>query len=179
MLHFQLRRLLGHYSDTPAAALRFERGEHGKPTLCHQSLHFNISRSAHLGLMAFSAGAALGIDIEQHRANLDPQEIAAEFFSSQERKALFSLPDSQQSQAFYRIWTRKEAYLKALGCGLSRPLPSFSVCDHHQPLRPQLSDDSQPQASDHWRLHDLNIATGYSAALASAAADTVICRFRL
>lgn len=166
-LHLQLRRVLSHYSQIPPDRIHFSSDACGKPILQGHALHFNISRSGSLALMAFCSPAPVGIDIECHQADIDHMAIADGYFSPHERTVLANAHDEQEIHHFYQIWTRKEAYLKALGTGLSRPLHSFSVCEPTGLLPSILADHQHRNASDCWQLHDLNIAADVSAALAT------------
>lgn len=167
LLHYHLRQLLAHYCHIPADQLRFDVGEYGKPVLRGHRLHFNISRSGPLGLMAFGSHGALGIDIECHQTDMEHASIGRSYFSGDERSTLSRAEPHQKARTFYQIWTRKEAYLKALGTGLSRPLESFSVCSPAG-LHPAVVDDHDDRtAKDRWQLQDLNIAPNVSAALAA------------
>lgn len=171
-LHQQLRRLLAHYTGIPAAALQFTVGKQGKPLLRQQPLHFNSSRSSQLGLVAICADAEVGVDIEHHQPAIDHPQIARHYFSSAERAALAALPASRQLSAFHQIWTRKEAYLKALGVGLTRSLDGFSVCRAGKLLPARIDDHSDASAQARWQLHDLLIAPDFSATLATSTASS-------
>jgi len=171
-LHLQLRRLLAHYSGIPAAALQFALGKQGKPLLRQHPLHFNSSRSSQLGLVAICADAEVGIDIEHHRPVIDHQPIARSYFSSAERAALAALPANRQISAFHQIWTRKEAYLKALGVGLTRSLDGFSVCSAGKLLPAHIDDHSDASVQARWQLHDLLTAPDFSATLASSSSNS-------
>ena len=178
ILHKQLRQLLARYSGIPAAALQFEPGEYGKPKLPLSPLHFNISRVGPCALMGFSRDGELGVDIERHQPGIDHQLIASNYFSVHERAVLAALPKQQQANAFHQIWTRKEAYLKALGSGLSRSLDSFSSCAESGLRPPIINDQHHPDAPRHHQLRDLRMPPGYSAALVTPA-TTLACRLFL
>ena len=124
----QLRRILSMYVDAEPRDLRFEYGEHGKPTLVdHADLSFNLSHSEKVGLVAVSKRVRVGIDVEHAREGRDFSGLAVRFFSAEERDVFGRLPESDRQAAFYRAWTRKEAYLKALGTGLSFPSNGFTI----------------------------------------------------
>lgn len=125
-----LRRLLGRYLNQAPAEVRFVYGPRGKPALATpEPVAFNLSHSGDVALFAFSAGSAirLGVDLELIRSDLAHMALAQRYFSPAEQAALQALPKSQQLAAFFRCWTRKEAFVKALGEGLSVPLDSFDV----------------------------------------------------
>lgn len=129
-----LRHLLGHATGSNPAALGFALGPQGKPrlvgpsdSLVHPRLDFNLSHSEAWALVALSDGAAVGVDIEVPRPVPERLEIAERNFAPAERAALRSLPEPQQAGAFLACWTRKEAFVKALGGGLSVALDSFDV----------------------------------------------------
>ncbi len=124
-----LRSLLAHYLNTSSDKIVFKYGLAGKPEIAHPttSLKFNLSHSSSTALYAFSWGSALGIDIEvsQHRFSLE--SLTSSVFSVQEQTQLSAYPAQQRIDAFLRGWTRKEAFLKATGAGLSFPLLSIEV----------------------------------------------------
>lgn len=162
-----LRILLASYLHVHPAHLQFSYGPQGKPYINNTTaaIHFNISHSDDLALLAFTLRCHIGIDMEHIRAQPDFLGIARRFFHAEEVAALELLPAGECQDAFYRYWTRKEAYVKASGHGLSVPLDSFRV-----PLRsgeaasfidlPQTSDDGSA-----WSMHDLNVIPNYAAAL--------------
>ena len=168
-----LRERLGELVGGAAGELVFSRGPQGKPELArpwaNRGWQFNVSHSGGLGLMAFAPERAVGVDIEQHRASLDCLDLARRFFSPQEQAELGALPPAAQPQAFFDCWTRKEAFLKALGHGLSLPLDSFAVSlAPGEPAR-LLSATSACGPIAAWRMADLDARAGYSAALVWAA----------
>ncbi len=122
-----LRILLASYLGTPPAELCFAYSAHGKPSLAALSGHleFNLSHSHGIVLFAFSRGRRVGVDVEYLRRDLNVQEIAGRFFSAAENHALMQRSDMHD--AFFHCWTRKEAFVKARGEGLSCPLDSFDV----------------------------------------------------
>jgi 4'-phosphopantetheinyl transferase len=170
--HSLLRAFAAHYLGRPAAALAFELGEVGKPHMAGSDsgrLAFNMSHSGDLILLAFARSGRVGVDVECWSERLgDPEQarIAQSVFSTGEQAALAQLPEGHRRAAFYSVWTRKEAYLKATGVGISRGLNHFEVSAHPEAacLR---SDTSLEAGVSDWRLFDLCPGTGYSAALAS------------
>jgi 4'-phosphopantetheinyl transferase len=135
-----LRELLATYLKTDAKKIEFQYGPQGKPSLSavHKSqICFSVSHSQGMGLFAFADGCEVGVDVEQIKANFKGMEIASRFFSSEESAALAKLPPELATVAFFGCWTRKEAYVKARGQGLSIPLRCFTVsfADSQQLLR--------------------------------------------
>lgn len=126
-----LRNILARYVSATPADLRFSYSEHGKPGLAHpaNSVRFNVSHSHELAVYAVTTGQPVGIDVEYlyRRAIVDRLKIAHRFFSDREYNALASLPPYRRDQAFLACWTRKEAFVKAIGHGLSCPLDQFDV----------------------------------------------------
>lgn len=123
-----LRQLLAGYLSMEASELRFQYTPLGKPYILRDyGLDFNVSHSSSLALFGFTIGRMIGIDIEFMSVNIEFASMVKQFFSPYEIKTLFSLPVSQQAEAFYMCWTRKEALIKAIGIGLSLPLDQFDV----------------------------------------------------
>jgi 4'-phosphopantetheinyl transferase len=165
-----LRAILGRYLQKHPRELRFEYGSHGKPELADNlvepGLRFNLSHAHRLALYAISLGREVGIDIEWIRPEFPGDEIAESFFSRGEVLALSSLPAGQKTEAFFNCWTRKEAYIKARGEGLSIPLERFEVSlAPGEPAR-LLKVDGDPDERARWTLSALIPGPGYVAALA-------------
>jgi len=167
-----LRQLVGSYLGQDPAAVRFEEGDKGKPYVSESSdpaaaaFHFNLSDSEDLAIYAFTRGAEIGVDVEILRPMPDAQGIAEHFFSAEERVALGQVPDERKSEAFFNCWTRKEAYIKAIGEGLSEPLDKFSVTLlPEDPVR-FLHLGGDPERARQWELHHLIPEPGAIGALA-------------
>jgi 4'-phosphopantetheinyl transferase len=112
----------------PHASLAFEKGPQGKPYLQNHALSFNFSHSGDYFLMGVTQHQAIGVDIERDRENKkDFLKIAERFFAAKEYAQLISLPESEQKAAFYRCWVLKEAYVKAVGMGISLGFANFEV----------------------------------------------------
>lgn len=163
-----LRRLLARYLDADPALLRFTYNRFGKPALAHDAndppLNFNLSHAHGLALYALTRGREIGLDVEFIRPEFAGLEIAERFFSPAEVAALRALPAHWQTEAFFNCWTRKEAYIKARGEGLSHPLDSFTVSlAPGQPATLLSADD--PHEASRWSLAEIKPATGYAAAL--------------
>ena len=162
-----LRILIGRYLHTTPQHVELCYGAKGKPRLAVPArIQFNVSHSNDLALFAFALDREIGIDVEHIRPLSDMQEIASRFFCADETAELMGLPPDQHEQAFYRCWTRKEAYIKAIGDGLSVPLDNFRVTlRQHDPVRfVHLAHDTV--AAEGWTLLDLRPAPQYAAALA-------------
>ena len=163
--HDGLRRILANYVDEDPRALRFEAGEHGKPSLVGHDLHFNLSHSYDYALVAV-AGEEVGVDIERIGPVDDLPRLAQKSFSAAEIETLEALPAAQRNEGFFTCWTRKEAVIKALGEGLSHPLDAFDVAfapgEDARVLAFRGCDDD-PAA---WTLADLEVPDGYRGAVA-------------
>jgi 4'-phosphopantetheinyl transferase len=159
--------------------LRFNYNQYGKPFLAPEfssyRLNFNLSHSGTMALYAITRNRGIGIDVERVRSDVDYEEIAKQFFSANEGTTLRAIPTEKKPEAFYHCWTRKEAYIKAHGEGLSLPLDSFDVS--FPPGEPPvlLITRDEPQALSPWTLLDLKPGLGYMGALA---VKGIGCRFR-
>jgi 4'-phosphopantetheinyl transferase len=164
-----LRTLLGRYLYVLPDQLQFHYNPYGKPALAADiagsGLDFNVSHSHSLVLFALARGRALGIDVEYLRASADQRQIAERFFSSYEVSVLCGLPAAQQPRAFFDCWTRKEAYIKARGEGLSFPLAEFDVSLHPDEPAALLCVRGDARESERWTLRALDVAPDYAAAL--------------
>ena len=128
--HARLRELLGVQLRVAPESLVFAEGAHGKPELAQvvaPGLQFNLSHSDTLGLVGWAWGRAIGVDIERWRPMRDEEALVRRFFSVSENQAYSDCLPLARSAAFFNIWTRKEAYVKAVGRGLGLPLDSFDV----------------------------------------------------
>ena len=167
-----LRTLLATYLQTDPRAVRFQYSEHGKPALAashrRPELQFNLSHTQGRVLLAICGQRAIGVDIERVREDFNPLEIAARFFSSSEQQALTSLPEAEQRPAFFRCWTRKEAFLKARGHGLSFPLERFDVSIGGGEREIRLATRPDPAEAERWQILQAPAPEGYAAAVAVA-----------
>jgi 4'-phosphopantetheinyl transferase len=163
-----LRELLGGYLQMPPAEVRFAYGPRGKPSLEGHAagVRFNVSHSGGLALLAFARGREIGIDLELERPVPERDEIAARFFSEWEALELKRLPAGERPAAFFRCWTRKEAFIKATGDGLSRALDSFDVTLGPLDAARLLRVEDAPEEVQRWWLQGLEPAPGFAAALA-------------
>jgi 4'-phosphopantetheinyl transferase len=159
-----LRKLLGGYLHRPPADLEFSYGEYGKPDLsglnASSGYSFNLSHSAGVVVFAIGKERNLGIDVELIKPDSAGEDIARRFFSPSEVSDLQTLPPESRAEAFFRCWTRKEAYLKARGKGLQIPLDTFSVS-----LRPGGLAQFLSGVDSQWQIAGFSPAEGYVAAV--------------
>jgi len=166
-----LRWLLGRYMNCQPEKLHFTYSQYGRPQLegsaFGECVEFNISHSGDLAVLAFRRTRRIGIDIEQIRTDFSTAEIAERFFSFAEREALRALPLEHRHVGFFTCWTRKEAFIKALGEGLSHPLDHFDVS--LSPGQPAALLATRPDAREArcWSLCDISVPAGYAGALAT------------
>lgn len=170
--HGFLRDVLAAYLAVSPADLRFGTGDRGKPTLeaPRSRLRFNLTHSHGLAVVAVCEGREVGVDVEMIRPDVADGGVAERFFSPHEVQSLRRLPTAQQAVGFFNCWTRKEAYLKALGSGLSVPLDRFDVSlAPDQPAR--LLADRGEAHLDRWALQTFPAAEGWCGALVVEAPD--------
>ncbi len=164
-----LRILLGRYLGKKPNQLQFSCNAYGKPFLLQPSqktiLQFNLSHSHNLALYAFTYVGRVGIDVEYMRSDIEYEQLAKHYFSSAENSALQALPPTAKQQAFYNCWTRKEAYIKARGIGLSFPLALFDVSLNPSEPAALLDSREDSQETTRWSLQTLNPSPGYAATL--------------
>jgi 4'-phosphopantetheinyl transferase len=168
-----LRLLLARYTGTPVRDIRLRETVNGKPMLASSgTVQFNVSHSGVYSLLAFASDCLIGVDIEQIRALQDMEAVAMRYFCREEAQELIALRPEDRTQAFFRCWTRKEAFLKATGHGLSAPSDGFRVT-----LEPSCPACflRLPAGSPHWSLYDINAAPDYAAALAHPGSERKLC----
>jgi 4'-phosphopantetheinyl transferase len=165
-----LRLLLGTILDVPAKELQFEYNEFGKPCLISSQelpLRFNVSHSGDVILIAITKGREVGVDVEKIRTDFDPDTVAASCFSANEYKIWAALVGPARYEAFFACWTRKEAYLKARGGGLSLSLDQFDVSFLPNEEPRLLETRPDPAEAGRWRIQALDISSNFAAALAA------------
>lgn len=165
-----LRTLLGRYLDRKPQDLTFDYSEHGKPFLEDPGkgdLRFNLSHSAEVALFGFTMGREIGVDVEQIRPDRSTREIAERFFSPREVEALFALPKQEQTDGFFRCWTRKEAYIKAKGRGMSIALNSFAVSLSPEDTASLLWVQERSEEPACWTLRELGVGADFAACVAA------------
>ncbi len=168
-----LRRILARDLGTAPERVGFDYGPRGKPFLAAAErtgggagLEFNLSNSSDLALVALVRGPELGVDVERLKPMPDADEIAERFFSASERDVLRTLGPELKAIGFFNAWTRKEAYLKAVGEGLAAPLDSFDVTLAPQEPPRMLTLRGDREAAARWHYRHLFPQVGYVGALA-------------
>lgn len=176
--HAALRTLLSRYLDRPALPDAFRLDLHGKPSLASDPmLRFNLAHSRDLALVALSTGPEIGIDLEAIDSRVEIGAVAQRFFSPVECRRLQALPVGLRLDAFFHVWSQKEAYLKGRGDGVGLGLDHFDVqADPGEPAA-LLADRRDPDAPRRWSLHTIDPGAGFRGALAVEGARPVLCRF--
>lgn len=168
--HGILRILLGRYLDVDPHQLRFTTNAYGKPLLespTHSMQpHFNLSHTHELVVFAFTYLGEVGIDIEYMRTNVEYEELAKRNFSPSEYTVLHNLPEDMKQEAFFNCWTRKEAYIKARGMGLSLPLNLFDVSLKPGEPAALLGSRENGQEVARWTFQAMTMPPDYVGALA-------------
>jgi 4'-phosphopantetheinyl transferase len=162
-----LRSILGRYLNMRSAEVYFRYGQQGKPALSPEhELKFNISHSGGLSLFALTLNKDIGIDLEKINEEIEIDSIANRFFAPGEVKRLFSLPQKDQTHAFFQCWTRKEAFIKAKGDGLSFPLDQFEVSFGDPGQGRLLKTKWDIDEVNKWHLTTFDPEEGFTGALA-------------
>ena len=163
------REILSRYVDASPASLRYALSAHGKPELsgpaAARGIRFNVSNSGDLALFAITVGRRVGVDLEWMKEMDDAMDVARRFFSAPENEVFAALPAEVRHKAFFHCWTRKEAYIKAVGEGLSMPLDRFDVAfaPGHAPRL--LATRGDPDEAGRWSLREVHPGPGYAGAL--------------
>jgi 4'-phosphopantetheinyl transferase len=169
-----LRSILSRYLQRPAASIVFSYTPEGKPRLHPEDadfpIRFNLSHSNGLAVCAVSRDREIGIDVEKIRSGFRGDAIAQRFFSSKEITELRSLPPEQRDEGFFLCWTRKEAYVKAQGAGLSIPLHTFDVS-----LTPGMPERLASVDSDRWTLRSFLPADLFAGAVVAEGMGLNFC----
>jgi 4'-phosphopantetheinyl transferase len=169
--HGLLRRILARYDVGSPHELCFVAGEFGKPALVTEpgvpSLEFNLAHAGDLALVVVSRAGPVGADVEQWNREIDHQELAERYFSPVEQAALRRLAADREAttEGFFNAWTRKEAYLKATGHGITRGLHYFDVSLTPGEPAALIADRLDPSAVDRWRMAALDLDDDYAAAI--------------
>ena len=162
----RLRLLVSHYLGIDPTCVTFGSSNTGKPTLPGTNLSFNVSHSHGLALIALAEGRELGVDVERIRTYPTHLDMATRYFTPGESQRLNTLPPTETERAFFHVWTRKEAFLKAIGLGLSHSLERFEVSvPPDDPCR-LLHIDGDEVVAAGWTLMNLELEAGYVGALA-------------
>jgi 4'-phosphopantetheinyl transferase len=172
--HGAMRCILGDALGRPPASLAFEVGPLGKPALAdHPALHFNLSHSRDLAVLAVTTHGPVGVDVEAALPIPDSVAVAEANFSPAERAALRRLPEAERVAGFHRLWTRKEAYLKAIGTGLSHALDRFTVTSDAAAAR-VVEIDGDAAAGARWAVAPLVLPSPFVGAVAIRAEGIVL-----
>lgn len=181
----QLRRLCGAYLGIDPRDVRYEIGERGKPRLAQglvaplpDGLEFNLSDSADVAVVGFKIGGELGVDVEVVRPMEDAVSISRSFFADAEQRVLSSVSPAHRDDTFFRCWTRKEAYIKAVGEGLHLPLDSFTVTMTRHEAPRFLSFVGHPGEEERWTLEHFEPVPGVFVAVAVRRLDLRFSFFR-
>ncbi|GJG89249.1 4'-phosphopantetheinyl transferase [Gemmatimonadetes bacterium T265] len=169
--HGVLRRVLGAYAGREPQALEFTTGLAGKPALADAragdggTIEFNLSHSADLAVVAVARGRAVGVDVEREDAAIEHESLSEHFFSPGECAELRAVGEAGRVAGFFAAWSRKEAYLKATGEGITNGLHHFDVSLAPGAPARLLEDRSDGSACDRWVMAALDPAPGYAGAL--------------
>lgn len=168
-----LREVLGAYIDCSPASVMIDYDQFEKPYLAsHPSIQFNVSHSEHLAVIAVTTQYSIGVDLEKQESEFD-EAVAKRFLSPTEYNELMSYPADQQAAAFYRLWARKEAVVKAIGEGLGISLASFTVSSHD--IAEIITMDTQQQ----WTVLPLKIDDQFPAAVVTNQPVTQVTNWKL
>jgi len=165
-----LRIILGSYLGAEPGDLQFCYGKHGKPALAgisgNERICFNSSRSEGLALYAFTRDREVGVDIQYIHDLPEMDQIVEHFFSVKEREAFYALPEDKRKETFFKYWTRKESFIKAIGDGLFCPMDSFDVSLSTGDPAGLLMIGGDSNETSGWSVRDLKPASGFAAAFA-------------
>lgn len=177
-----LRTILAAFLVTEPSELNFSYSKNQKPFLspghATSGITFNVSHSGGIALYAFARHREIGVDVEQIRRDFDVESIAQRFFSCSEQEQLGALPESEKIDAFFRCWTRKEAYIKAIGEGLSLPLSQFDVSLEALETNALLATRPDRSEAEQWMIREVSGGAGYSAALCVRGRDWRLTHWR-
>jgi 4'-phosphopantetheinyl transferase len=177
-----LRILLSAYLGINSAELQFAYAEKGKPSLKEtqpRAINFNLAHSQSMAIYAFAHDREVGVDLEYVREDLAGERIAERFFSPRESEMLKSVPAELRKEAFFNCWTRKEAYIKARGEGLSMALDEFDVSLGPGEPAVLLRHHKEPAEVTHWSMRSVPVPSGYVASLVAAGHDWRLKSFAL
>jgi 4'-phosphopantetheinyl transferase len=164
-----LRTILAGYLRTDPRSVSFAYSKKEKPSLGPSfencDVTFNVSHSGGIALLAFARGREIGVDVEQLNRNSDFEGISRRFFSTREQSQLAALPAEAKVEGFFRCWTRKEAYIKATGDGLSLPLDQFDVSIEPGESNALLATRPDDLEVGRWLLREVPSGPGHIAAL--------------
>ncbi len=160
-----LRKLLARYLNLRPNEIEFNYTQHGKPQIAYSDLKFNVSHSHEVAVYVFNLHHEVGVDCEQLNHKHAEQDLAQRFFAKNEYQRLIQLPESQRHLAFFNLWTRKEAFIKAIGLGLSYPLNKFEVSFYPDEEPAILAIHDDPAAVSKWSVAAFKPTDDYVAAV--------------
>jgi 4'-phosphopantetheinyl transferase len=161
-----LKHLLGYYHGVLPNRIAFTYAEHGKPSLPDSEIEFSVSHSGGRAVIAIAFGARVGVDIETFNREAQYLELSKRFFASAEHQKLLTLSGEALKTGFFKCWTQKEAFVKAIGEGLSFPLSQFEVSVlPDEPVGIKILKGST-MPSKRWAMHEITSVPGYISALA-------------
>ena len=163
-----LRAVLSTWAPVDRREWRFSLNAHGRPGIASPSspLHFNLSHTRGMVVLALGADASVGVDVERLDRSVRPLEVADRFFSPFEVEGLRALPTERHRDRFLALWTLKEAYIKARGMGLALPLRDFSFSPDASPPRVRFEPSLQDH-EDRWRFERIDLDSGHRVAVAA------------
>jgi len=167
--HAALRHILSQYTGIEPQHIQYQITSYGKPHLRNKTefdIQFNLSHSHERAVVAICQNQPIGIDIEYIRSTADIASLAKQNFSTNEYQQFAKLPVTDSLLGFFNTWTRKEAYIKAIGEGLSHPLHTFEVTVNPGEPAQMLSIANDLKAARHWTLEAVQVQDGYAAAFA-------------
>jgi 4'-phosphopantetheinyl transferase len=147
-----LRDVLARYLQIAPFEIIFSLGERGKPFIQGGDIEFNMSHTEDLALIAITRAHPIGVDIEFLKSSKYHDSIVQKNYSSQEFAQYQALPENEKLEAFFRGWTRKEAYIKAIGLGLYYPLEKFTVDLCSKEDKAMLSIENSHERAKSWLL---------------------------
>jgi len=177
-----LRLLLAAQTGREPKEIRLEYGQNGKPYLKpgrSRSLSFNLSHSRGLAVIAIARSRELGADVEFLRDLLNLEGVAAQCCRAREYAAIIQLPSAERRRAFFRCWSRKEAFVKATGRGLATLLTSVEVWPERKGPISIIDQQTSKFGQTVWMVHDIDVHDGFSAAVAVASRDMFCTVLRL
>jgi 4'-phosphopantetheinyl transferase len=183
--HGVLRTILASCCEAEAGALTFGIGDFGKPFLVDcptgsESIEFNLSHSGDLVLIGVASGCTLGVDVERLSRKVEFKDLSDRFFSTEEAETIRRLPEGENRRVFFDTWVCKEAFIKAVGDGLTMPLDSFSVrFDGERTMVVTSSGKGNPCLEKAWFLDRFEVTSDYVGAIAAPAESVAVTGFSL
>ena len=175
------RLLLARYLDADPASLVYRAARHGKPEfagpLADRGLRFNVSNAGDRMLLGVTMERELGVDLEEVRPMSDALPIARRFFSAAENEVFAVVTEEERDAAFFACWTRKEAFIKAVGDGLTMPLDSFDVTLRRGEPARLICTRPDPAEAARWTLREVDAGPGWAAAIVVAGRDVELRMF--